>query len=282
MVALLVIAVAARAAGTATLATAEGLFDAHRFPEARIALEGLLSADPRNADIHYYLGEIALERDDTDTAVRELESATALAPNSGRNHFALGTAYGRSAQKAGLLTQFTLARRCLAEFQKAVAAEPRNVDFHEGLFEYYWRAPAFVGGGASKAAAEAAAINALDAKRGHQAYAALYIAAGKFDLALGELDQALRASPGDYGTLYQIGRLAALSGQHLDRGVAALRLCLTIPATAANPPHSAVQWRLGNVLEKRGDLAGARLAYQAALKIDPNFAQASEALKKLP
>jgi hypothetical protein len=44
------------------------------------------------------------------------------------------------------------------------------------------------------------------------------------------------------------------------------------------PPRSgasATYWR------KRGDKAGARAAYEAALKIDPTFAEASDALKSL-
>ena len=93
----------------------------------------------------------------------------------------------------------------------------------------------------------------------------------------------LKESPDDYAALYQIGRIAALSGQQLDRGLASLRRCLTLtpPATPNTPGHAAAHWRIGNLLEKKGDQPGARAAYEAALKLDPTFLGAIDALKKL-
>jgi len=38
---------------------------------------------------------------------------------------------------------------------------------------------------------------------------------------------------------------------------------------------------MGDILEKKGDKAGARAAYSAAVTADPTFAPAIEALKKL-
>jgi tetratricopeptide (TPR) repeat protein len=271
----------ALAGETAALAPARALFESKRFPEARLAFEKLEAADPGNADIHYYLGQLAIERDDADAAVRELERSTALSPDSARGHNALGDAYGRSAQKAGMLGKFGLARKCLAEYERAVALEPGNVDFHESLFGYLAGAPSIVGGGIDKAASEAATISKLDPMRGHRAYAMVHTAGGKYDLALAELDEILRTEPDDYASLYQVGRIAAMSGQHFERGLASLRKCLALAAPEDTPPHSAAQWRIGNILEKEGNTAGARAAYEASLKLDPKFAQASDALSNL-
>ena len=279
--ALCLVCAPAFAAESAALASARALFEAGRFSEAQPAFEALAAAEPDSADPHYYLGEIALGRDDADTAVRELERATALSPGSARAHDALGDAFGRSAQKAGMLSKFGLARRSLAEFRRAVALEPANADFHESLFGYFANAPAIVGGGADKAADEAAVLARLDPRRGHQAFATLYATQGKYDLALTELDALLKAAPDDYAALYQVGRNAALAGQHLDRGLASLRRCLALPVPEGAPPHAAAQWRIGTILELQGDREGARAAYLAALKIDPAFAQASDSLRGL-
>jgi tetratricopeptide (TPR) repeat protein len=265
----------------AEMAAARALYDAGRLPEAQQAFERLLAADPASADAHYYLGRLALERKDASGAVRELERAVALAPDSARIHNALGDAYGRSAENAAIFSRFGLARKCLAEYRRAVALEPGNVMFHERLFEYYSRAPSFLGGGDDKASDEAAAMERLDPIRGRQAYAALYMAGGKYDLALGELAEILRTAPDDYGSLYQVGHLVDLSGQHLDRGLDSLRHCLRLAAPQGAPSHSAAQWRLGNILRKMGDPAGARVAYEAALKLDPKFTPASDALRVL-
>ena len=263
------------------VAGARALFAAGRFPEARKAFEGILAADPSSPEVHYYLGRLAIERRDTADAVRELERAAELAPASAPIHEALGDAYGRSAEKAGILGSFSLARKCAAEYRRAVSLDPRDLEARERLLEFYYRAPAIVGGGAAKAAGEAAAIEAVEPGRGSRAFANLYIADGKYDLAQAELDKALRTAPGDYATLYDIGRLAATSGQHLDRGLESLRLCLSLEPPKGAPPHSAAQWRLGNILEKGGDVAGARAAYKAALELDPKDTQASDALRAL-
>jgi tetratricopeptide (TPR) repeat protein len=265
----------------ADVAGARALFGAGRFPEARRAFEGLLAANPSNAEIHYYLGRLAIERRDPASAVRELERAAELAPESAPIHEALGDAYGRSAEKAGAFGSYLLARRCLAEYKRAVFIDPRDVEARERLLEYYYRAPAIVGGGMDKAAGEAAAIETIEPGRGRRAFANLYIVDGKYDLALAELDKTLGSTPEDYATLYDIGRLAATSGQHLDRGLASLRLCLRLDPPKGAPPHSAAQWRLGNILEKKGDGAGARAAYKAALELDPRYSPASEALRAL-
>jgi tetratricopeptide (TPR) repeat protein len=204
-----------------------------------------------------------------------------LAPDSARDHQALGDAYGYSAMRAPVFSRYNLAKRCLAEFQRASALEPGNLDTHARLLEYYSRAPWIIGGGYDKARDEAAKIEALDPGRGHEAYAALYLADGKYDLALVELEGALKAAPDDYVALYQLGVLSAVSGQHLDRGLASLRHCLRIAAPQGAPSHSSAQWRLGNILEKMGDPAGARVAYRAALELNPRFTPASDALKNL-
>jgi tetratricopeptide (TPR) repeat protein len=268
-------------AETADFASARALFEANRSVEARRAFEALAVAEPSNADVHYYLGRLALSREDADTAVRELETAESLDPGSARDHQALGDAYGYSAMKAGIFSKYGLARKCLAEFQRASELDPADVDTHARLLEFYSRAPWVIGGGLDKAQSEAAKIRELDPKRGHQAYAALYLSDGKYDLALSELEAALKAAPDDYVSLYQLGLLAAVSGQHLDRGLVSLRQCLKIAAPKGAPSHSAAQWRLGNILEKMGDKAGARVAYQAALELNPKFKPASDSLANL-
>jgi tetratricopeptide (TPR) repeat protein len=265
----------------APLASARALYEAGKLADAQRAFEKLEMEQPDSADVHYYLGQIALRRDDADTAVAELEKATELTPDSARSHNALGDAFGRSAQKAGMFSKFGLARKCLAEYRRAVALEPNNVGFHESLFTYFVNAPSVVGGGADKAADEAAAIRKLEPKRGHLAFATVYTMDGKYELALAELDAILRSAPDDYAALYQVGRNAAISGQHFDRGLGSLRRCLELSVPEGAPPHAAAQWRIGNILEEKGDRKGARAAYEAALKLDPKFTEASEALKKL-
>jgi tetratricopeptide (TPR) repeat protein len=120
--------------------------------------------------------------------------------------------------------------------------------------------------------------------RGRIAFATFYVSDKKYDKALAEFDEVLKTQPDDFNALYQVGRLAALTGQYVDRGIASLRRCLELelPPEHNGPGKAAAQWRLGNLLEKKNDRGGARAAYESAVKLDPNFAPAAEALRKMP
>ncbi len=252
-----------------------------RKPEAQAAFAQLAAANPGNADVQFYLGRLALQQNDHEAAVNHLEKAVALSPGDSRMHHRLGDAYGLSAQKAGLFSKMSLAGKCRTAYEKAVALDPKNIDARLALLAFYQQAPGTAGGGIDKAHAQAQEIKQLDAGRGRQAVAGLYIAERKYPEAFAEFDAVLKEKPDDYAALYQVGRLAAVSGQQLDRGLATLRQCLSAPPPENQPGHAAVHWRLGNILEKQNDKAAARAAYEAALKVDPKFPQAIEALNKL-
>jgi tetratricopeptide (TPR) repeat protein len=249
--------------------------------EAQKAFEALAAAAPDNADIQFYLGRLALQRDDHEKAVSYLEKAIALVPNDSRMHHRLGDAYGLSAQKAGLFSKMSLAGKCRAEYEKAVELDPRNIDARSSLMSYYQQAPGIAGGGLDKALLQAQEIKKLDGSRGRFAVSNLYLVDKKNDLAFAEFEEFLKTNPEDYTALFQTGRLAAITGERLDRGLAVLRQCLTMTPPEGQPSLAAAHWRIGNILEKQGDKAGARAAYEASLKVDPKFPQSIDALKKL-
>ena len=249
--------------------------------EAQKAFEILAAASPSDADVQFYLGRLALQRDDAEKAIAYLEKAVALAPGISRHHQRLGDAYGRSAQKASLFSQMGLAKKCRLAYEKAVELDSRNLDARQSLLGFYLQAPGIAGGSNEKALEQAQAIKLADPARGRFALASVYAADKKYALAFAEFEEVLKADPANYSALFQTGRLAALSGERLDPGLSALRQCLAQTPPENQPGHAAVHWRFGNILEKKGDKPGAKSAYEAALKVDPKFPQAIEALKKL-
>ena len=80
---------------------------------------------------------------------------------------------------------------------------------------------------------------------------------------------------------YATGRVAAESGEQLDRGEAALREYLQYTPKPNEPSLAATHWRLGQIAEKRNDTGTARTEYQTATTLDPNLKQAKDALVKL-
>lgn len=103
----------------------------------------------------------------------------------------------------------------------------------------------------------------------------------RWDEALAVYEAAVARHPRDQGLRYQLGRAAAISGQRLEQGERALRAYLAEPVPAGSPSHAAAQWRLGLILQARGDLEGARRAFQAALVLEPQHAEAQTALRTL-
>lgn len=275
-------AVASAKADPGPFEAARSLFNTRgQAAEAQAAFEKFAALDPGDPDVNFHLGQLALRRDDPEKAIRYFETGIAAAPTDARHHHGLGDAYGRCAQQAGVLSKFGLAKKCLAAYERAVALAPDRVDFHQSLFEYYRQAPGIGGGGIDKALAEAAVIKRLDPFRGRLAFATLYVADKKYDQALAEFDEVLKTSPDDYAALYQVGRLAAMSGQYLDRGLASLHRCLELTPPDTAPGHAAAHWRTGNILEKKSDPAAARAVYETALKLEPRFTPAADSLKKL-
>ena len=259
----------------------ETLFKQRQWPEAQTLLEAAALAAPEDAETQGLLGQVFLTRGNAEGAVAALEKATALDPQSSNYQRMLGDAYGISAQKAGMLGKLGFARKCKGAYDKAVELDPKNIDARWSVMEYCRQAPAMAGGGMDAAYAQAEQIRLLDPNRGRVALATLYMSDKKAVEAFGLFDEALAANPNDYTTLYQLGRLSAMTGQRIDQGIAHLQHCLTLEPPTGQPGHAPVNWRIGNLLEKKADKAGAKAAYEAALAIDPNFVRAIEDLRKL-
>jgi tetratricopeptide (TPR) repeat protein len=260
---------------------ANALFVQEKWAEARTLLKNRIADQPQNAEAHFLLGRALLNQDKAEEAVPVLEKATALAPDNSEYFNRLGDAYGRSAQKAGVLSRLGWARKCLAAYEKAVALDPKNVDAHDSLMNFYAQAPGFAGGGMDKAYAQAQEIKQLDPVRGRAVFAQLYVADKKYDQAFGLLADTLKEKPDDYTALYQTGRLAAILGERLEQGRETLQKCLGLTPPRGQPGHDAVNWRLGMIFEKQGEKSTARSLYEAALKLNPKFQPAIESLKKL-
>src|SRR5215208_4222292 len=96
----------------------------------------------------------------------------------------------------------------------------------------------------------------------------LYQESAQYEKAFEQFERMVREHPEEVHALFQIGRTGALSGRRLDRAEQALRSYLKRTPRAGDPPHAVAHYRLGMVLEKRGDRVGAVSEYRAALGLD--------------
>jgi tetratricopeptide (TPR) repeat protein len=259
-------------------------------------------------------GRAAHNAGKTDEAVSFFERAVALEPSSSLYHMWLGHAYSRQLSSAGFLRKPFIARRSGEAYNLAVKLDPTSIDAAEARLDFFLNAPSIVGGGIDKARAEAARLATLDAYRGGMATARiaehekhvpeaerLYRSlmadypdrtaavdalvtmlqnANRFDEAFKIVDDRLARLPDETASLYNLGRLSAISGQHLARGEAAMRRFLTL-TTAEPVRQSNAHYRLGMIKEKMGDAHAAAAEYQAAIDLYPRHEPAAAALKKI-
>lgn len=249
-------------------------------------------------------------------AAKAFERATRAYPGSAVSHYWLGRTYAIEVVQASILRQPGLARRTKAHLEKAVALDPAFIDGRFALMQYYLRAPGIAGGSVEKARAQVAEIRRRNAYRGGQSaatvarrqkdhaaaiaeyerliaqypdsaapYSSLASTYGdrkQWDDAFRTIDRFLAAQPREVLAQYAIGRVAAESGQQLERGEQALRRYIAEASPGPGEPSVATaHMRLGAIHERRGHKDVARVEYQTALRLEPTLEAARDALAKL-
>ena len=131
-----------------------------------------------------------------------------------------------------------------------------------------------------KAEAEAKEIERRDPVQGGLALCRLFAAQQKYDEAHASAERVRGLAPENRELLFQIGRLAALSGRGLEEGVAALQRFVRDPGADAEVAVATAYVRLGNIHEKRNSPAEARAAYAEALRINPHLRAALAGLRR--
>ena len=283
-------------------------------PSADLSRRSVRAEAEAEAKAAFDRGKAAHNAGKVDEAVSAFERAVELDPTSSLYHLWLGHAYTRQLSSAGFLRKPFIARRSGESYQMAVKLDPTSVEAAEGRLEFLLGAPGIVGGGIDKARAEAARIVTLDAYRGAMANAriaehekqwpeaervyrslmaeypdrtaavdalvTMLQNAKRFDEAFTIVDDRLARLPDETSSLYNLGRVSAVSGQHLARGEAALRRFLTL--TASDPVRqSNAHYRLGMIKEEMGDTEAASAEYRAAIASYPRHQAAAAALKKI-
>lgn len=256
-----------------------------------------------------------LSSGDIDAAIEAGERAVETLAQDSQAWFWLGRAYAQQAMRASLLGKPRWAGKTRDAYLQAVTLDPANLDARFDLMQYYVMAPGFLGGGRDKADAQVAELTRRDAVMGKLGEALLaqydkqpavaeraYREALKLDpartrarislamhLQQGERwdeiralwDDALARDPDDALAHYQLGRLAALSGQQLEAGLVHLDRFLASNESPEGMTQGAAYWRRGQVLEKLGRRDEAIAAYVEAVQRQPDLEQATNDLERL-
>jgi tetratricopeptide (TPR) repeat protein len=286
------------------------------YDKAISSLNAAAGKEPGNGDIQLLLTKCYLEEKKYDEAVKSGEKAVAANPNSSLYHQWLGEAYGGKADHASMMSAYGLARKTQKEFETAVQLDDHNFDAAQDLVEYDCTAPGMVGGGEDKAQPLIQKLMSMDAAEGH--FATGVCRAEKKDLpaADAEYAKALENKPKTADRVYDIGdyfvqrgngekllevaaqgeKLAPkdprekyyrtagwiLKGESHPEAEKLLREYLqeAPPRSTFPPPFHAHYW-LGRFYELQKDTEKAKNEYREALKENPKFKKAQDALKQL-
>jgi tetratricopeptide (TPR) repeat protein len=298
------------------LESAKVAYEKGEYTKAIAILQSEATTDPQNGEVQLLLVKSYLETKQIDAAVSSAEKAVAIAPNNSVYHQWLGQAYGEKASHASMFSAYPLARKTQKEFDTAVQLDGHNFDAAQDLVEYDCTAPGMVGGGEDKAQPLIQKLTSMDQAEGHYAAGNCRQAKKDYPAADIEFAKALDSHPKSANRIYDLGDyfvehakpdkllVVAAEGEAVDasdprakyyRAVAwiltseklpnaekLLREYIQVaPLRSAYPkPWEAHYW-LGRLQEQEKNTSAARTEYQAALKQNPKYKLAQEALKQL-
>lgn len=299
-----------------SLDTAKSAYEKGDYNKAIELLKAEAQKEHNNGEIQLLLTKAYLESNQYDNAVSSAEKAVSLDPNNSVCHQWLGEAYGQKADHVSMFSAYSWARKTQKEFATAVQLDERNFDADQDLVEYDCTAPSMVGGGEDKAQALIQKMMTLDPAEGHFAQGVCKAVKKDYAAADVEYARALEAKPKTANRIYDIGdyflqrgqgdkllQVAAtgealarqdprgkyyqavgwiLSGQKYPEAEQQLRQYLAAgPMRSTYPaPWDAHYW-LGRLYAAQKNTARAGSEYQEALKLNPKYKKADEALKQL-
>jgi len=194
-----------------------GLLQQKKFTEAKSVFENILDKNDNDAEAHYRLGMVYLNRSnpqrDVDEAVDQLEKAVDLKPDDADYQFRYGVALGEKTQKAGVIKQAFLAPKVKNAFMRAVELNPKNVQAHIALAQFYLIAPSIVGGDIEKGWKELDEAVKLDEVLGRSVRAAFLEKGKRGDEAEKEFQILAVSKPGDWRTWKNYGLFHMRTGR---------------------------------------------------------------------
>ena len=252
-------------------------------------------------------------------ALEHAQAATELSSDDPDTWYWLGEACVARLGDVNLFGKASLSRRARASYRRALDLDAAHSKSHEGLLSYYMNAPAIGGGGQKPAMAQAQELSAVDPVGGALARARVlrrfdddedaskvlaeltrsapnrvevWLEVGfdhqhnqRWSDAARAFDRALELDPEEPMALYQAGRNAVLSGaasrDAIDDALERFRAYLELPPERGNPSLASAHWRVAQLLERSGDVNGARAEVSLALRLDPDHGPARELADRL-
>jgi tetratricopeptide (TPR) repeat protein len=245
------------------------LLQQKKFNEAKLIFERILDKDDNDAEAHYRLGMVYLNRSnpqrDVNEAVDQLEKAVDLKPDNADYQFRYGAALGEKTQKAGVIKQAFLAPKVKKAFLKAVELDPKNVHAHIALAQFYLIAPSILGGDIENGWKQLDEAIKLDEVPGRSVKAAFLEQKKRSDEAEKEYKILVVSKPKDWRTWKNYGYFQ-MRAENSDDAIICFQKYVELRPDTADSYDS-----LGEGFLKKGNTDQAILMFRKALELDKNF-----------
>jgi Flp pilus assembly protein TadD len=243
--------------GAASSAVQRGiaLIKNEKYAEARQQLEQAVTADPKNAEAAYYLGLAREKTKDRDGAEASYKAALAIDPAFVEASENLAAVY---------LDEPPRPDEAITVLKDALAKAPDNARLMQNL-GYAYGLKGDVDGATKQ---YEAAIAKGDSIQLRFAYGSMLFEAKQHDRAVEQLKKALDGTADDAAMLATLGRMLGHSKAFGDCVKAFDR------ATKLRPKDPELLVRRGTCKHELKDEPGAKADYEAAIKVDPQFAAA--------
>lgn len=256
-----------------------------------------------------------IARGQMDQAYEVAQAWAERAPNDADAAYWAGATAGRMAMQASMFGAMGYAKESRKGFERALELDPKHEDAAFSLMQFHMMAPGIVGGDKDEAQAIGDKLIAASPVLAHRVrsqrlgrakdsegalreqLAALKLSPANPDLvgfmisyyldkkdnaqAKALLEAALAAAPESTTVRYQLGKFAAISGENLEQGLAALDGLIALKQYPEGFSLSGAHWRRGQILKALGRNSEAVAALEASLKIDPELKPVQDELKAL-
>jgi len=268
-------------------------------------------------DLSTYLeeGKQKYNQKEFEEAIKIFETLLENYPENADIHFWLGSSNIEALQEAGLFEKASLSYYGLKHLKQAIAIDSSHVSARVRLANYYIHAPAIAGGSYKKALEQANALRDYDKTTAYSLEASIYTSQEEYDKAeqlyLDLIEQKennykvyyrlsdIRLAQKNYEKAiaycqksidiypeylmgyYQFGKVAALGNILHKEGIRNLQYYINAELESNLPGKHWAYLRLGQLFEMQRKIGEAKRAYQNALKLNPEFDKARDAVKKL-
>lgn len=197
--------VKAQDAGMQDIAMKQALseFKAGHYSTAQSLFEQQAKQDVNSPIVPLYLARIALSQERYDEAEDYIKEASSRLNNEvdnatrGAVYFWLGTIMEQQAENSSIFSTMSYAKKSLTGYLQAVKLLPDNLQYREGLINFYLDAPGLLGGNTDKAIKQAQIVFSKNELFGYKMLANCYAKNGDTDLMLSTYSEAMASYPSD-------------------------------------------------------------------------------------